>query len=178
MSVDAMNPASRAKAPRRKGGVDPTQLGLFDAPLVSTPKQSPPLQLRSRHTVSAVVASSEIMPTPAPVESPRRPSLSNDAPRMVAIEDMPNYPPELHATVSRMLGDLREDRVLMNYRAIRECFGISRATVARRVKEGLVPGVRMANGRVLDEGSVRRFDRTQLRWLLLAVRFAKNRAKD
>jgi hypothetical protein len=35
--------------------------------------------------------------------------------------------------------------------------------------------VRMANGRVLDDGPVRRFDRTQLRWLLLAVRFAKRR---
>lgn len=94
---------------------------------------------------------------------------------MVTLEDMPDYPLDLQLAVDRMLSDLGAGNNLMTYRAIKDCFGVSRATVARRVKEGLVPGVRMANGRVLDDGPVRRFDRTQLRWLLLAVRFAKRR---
>ena len=98
-----------------------------------------------------------------------------DAPRMVTLKDMPDYPPDLQQSVDCMLADLGAGHNLMTYRAIKDCFGVSRATVARRVKEGLAPGVRMANGRVLDDGPVRRFDRTQLRWLLLAVRFAKRR---
>lgn len=173
--MSALSTAPRAKAPRRKRDVDPSQLGLFDAPPISAPKQSPPLPLVSKHSASAFVAGSDMKTAATPAHNSRRPSASSDAIRMIGIEDMPNYPPELHATVSRILADLREDRVLMNYRAIKECFGISRATVARRVKGGLVPGVRMANGRVLEDGSVRRFDRTQLRWLLLAVRSAGRR---
>ncbi|MBI3438924.1 MAG: hypothetical protein HY054_09825 [Proteobacteria bacterium] len=105
----------------------------------------------------------------------RRHSGDLDAPHMLTIADMPVYPDELHVIVAAMLAQLRPDRVLLTYRAIDACFGVSRATVARRVKEGLVPGVRMANGRVLDDGPVRRFDRIQLHWLLLAVRFGKRR---
>jgi hypothetical protein len=89
--------------------------------------------------------------------------------KLLTMADMPEYPQEIQDAVDRMLTDLKTEHLLMTYRAIKACFGISRATVARRVKEGLVPGVRMLNGRVLEDGAVRRFDRTQLRWLLLAV---------
>lgn len=157
-----------AAPPRRKArakAVDASQLGLFDAPAATAPNkgQAPPSADREQKAVVAV----------AP--SPRRASRAGrlDLCRTVTVEDMPDYPVELHKAVDRMLADLRTDRVLLTYRAIKECFGISRATVARRVKEGLVPGVRMAKGRVLDDGPVRRFDRMQLRWLLLAVRFAR-----
>lgn len=157
MSVNT-NASSSSRKTRKARPIDPAQLGLFDQPMMSPPKEPPP---------SAIV-------TPAPTRSPSRTGRL-DAPRIVTIEDMPDYPPELQQSVDRMLVDLGSGHNLMTYRAIKECFGVSRATVARRVKEGLVPGVRIANGRVLDDGPVRRFDRTQLRWLLLAVRFAKRR---
>lgn len=95
------------------------------------------------------------------------------APRIVGVGDMPFYPPELHEIIDTMLADLPGEVVLLTYRAIEKHFGVSRATVARRLKDGLVPGVRIVDGHVLDDGAVRRFDRTQLRWLLLSVRFAK-----
>ncbi|MFZ2028818.1 MAG: hypothetical protein WAU68_00800 [Vitreimonas sp.] len=102
----------------------------------------------------------------APLERPRA--------RMITVADMPHYAPELHAIIDAVLASLSRDRALLTYRAIQQSFGISRATVARRVKEGLVPGIRVLDGRVLDDGSVRRFDRTQLHWLLLAVRYGRN----
>jgi hypothetical protein len=89
---------------------------------------------------------------------------------------MPSYAPELHEGVDRCLSGIPADRVLFTYRAISDCFGISRATVTRRVRDGLVPGIRMVDGRVIEDGTVRRFDRVQLRWLLLAVRFHRGRA--
>lgn len=92
---------------------------------------------------------------------------------MVTVADMPHYAPELHVIIDGVLASIPADRALFTYRAIRECFGVSRATVARRVKDGAVPGVRMRDGRVLDDGAVRRFDRTQLHWLLLAVRYGR-----
>lgn len=158
MSVNTNPPTSSRKA-RKTRAIDPAQLGLFDQPMMAPPREPPP---------AAVVA--QASPT-------RRQSRAGrlDAPRMVTVDDMPDYPPDLQKAVDRMLVDLGSGHNLMTYRAIKECFGISRATVARRVKEGLVPGVRIACGRVLDDGPVRRFDRTQLRWLLLAVRFAKRR---
>lgn len=170
MSVDTTSPRSAGKTGRKARSDDPAQLGLFDAPTVAEPRET---------KMSSVVGAD---PTPAPLgpaKTPPPPSRKSragrlDAPRMVTVDDMPDYPPELHQTVDRMLADLGSE-YLMTYRAIKASFGISRATVARRVKDGLVPGVRMANGRVLDDGPVRRFDRTQVRWLLLAVRFAKRR---
>ncbi|MES1199879.1 MAG: hypothetical protein ABUS57_00305 [Pseudomonadota bacterium] len=90
--------------------------------------------------------------------------------RTVTLADMPTYPPALVDAVDRIVAELGANRMLFTYRTIEQCFGISRATVSRRLKDGLVPGARIANGRVMEEGSVRRFDRTQLRWLLLAVR--------
>lgn len=33
-----------------------------------------------------------------------------------------------------------------------------------------MPGIRVVEGRVQEDGAVRRFDRIQLRWLLLAIR--------
>jgi hypothetical protein len=158
MSVNT-NASSSSRKARKARTIDPAQLGLFDAPMITPPPERHP---------SVIVA---------PAAPSRRPSRAGrlDAPRMVTVDDIPKYPPELQQSVDRMLVDLGSGHNLMTYRAIKECFGISRATVARRVKEGLVPGVRIANGRVLDDGPIRRFDRTQIRWLLLAVRFAKRR---
>jgi hypothetical protein len=96
---------------------------------------------------------------------------ANKEVRLISLTDMPDYPIDLHAVVDSMLAELRDEPVLMTYRDIHNRLGVSRATIARRVKAGLVPGVRIKDGRVLEDGPVRRFDRTQVRWLLLAVRF-------
>jgi hypothetical protein len=82
-----------------------------------------------------------------------------DPARTITLADMPDYPPTLVEAVDRILADIGAGRMLFTYRAIEQSFGISRATVSRRVKDGLVPGVRIANGRVMEEGPVRRFDR-------------------
>ena len=90
---------------------------------------------------------------------------------------MPAYPPALVAAVEQSLLDLPAARVWLTYRDIQDHFGVSRATVARRVKDGLVPRVRLQEGRVLDEGSVRRFDRGQVRWILLAVQGRRSKSE-
>ena len=89
---------------------------------------------------------------------------------VVRERDLPAYPRELIELVDRSLDALARERVWFTYNDIKACFGVSRATVARRVKDRLVPGVRLVDGRVQEDGAVRRFDRTQLRWLLMAVR--------
>lgn len=163
---------ARSRAPKRKKAKqeDSSQLGLFDvgldppvAPSEATPARGP-AKTAAIATAPRSVAPSSPPPKRAPVE-----------PRLLTIDDMPDYPPELHEAVDKMLAELKSEHMLMTYRAIKECFGISRATVARRVKEGLVPGARFLNGRVLEEGPVRRFDRTQVRWLLLAIRSSRSR---
>lgn len=85
------------------------------------------------------------------------------------VDDMPDYPSSLKENVAGLVEQLPIERRLFTYRDIQTFFGVSRATVGRRLKDGVVPGVRMAEGRVLGDGSVRRFDREQLKWLLLAV---------
>lgn len=111
-----------------------------------------------------------------PKKPHRRPSAAGAEASVstVSVETMPTYPAEHHRTVERSLADLPPDKVWFTYRDIKRHFGVSRATVARRVKDGLVPGIRRQRDRVLDDGAVRRFDRVQLHWLLLAVRFARN----
>lgn len=88
----------------------------------------------------------------------------------LTLDDMPSYPIDLIASTKRSIKEIATDRVLLTYKEIDAFFGISRATVARRLKDGLVPGIRLRHGRVLEDGSVRRLDRTQLLYLLLAVR--------
>ena len=72
--------------------------------------------------------------------------------------------------IDRAMEELPPERVWLTYRDIERAFGVSRATVARRMKGGLVPGVVMENGRVVQEGAVRRFSRHQVRAILLSVR--------
>lgn len=90
-------------------------------------------------------------------------------------DDMPNYPSDLVAQVDQEIAAIPTDRVLLTYKEIWDYFGVSRATVVRRMKDRLVPGIRMSNGRVLDDGPVRRLSRLQVRWLLLAVRRRRER---
>lgn len=90
--------------------------------------------------------------------------------RVVSLVDLPEYPQLDQDLVDQTIAALPAGKMWFTYQAIRECFGVSRATVARRVKKGLVPGIRFSGNSVVEDGSVRRFDRTQLRWLLLSVR--------
>ncbi len=89
---------------------------------------------------------------------------------MLTVEDMPTYQTELIIAAKRSIKEISTDRVLLAHKEIDSIFGISRATVARRLKDGLVPGIRIRHGRVLEDGPVRRLDRTQVLYLLLAVR--------
>lgn len=96
--------------------------------------------------------------------------------RVTSVADMPVYSDFDRQAVERSLATLPATKVWFTYAAVRDSFGISRATVARRVKEGLVPGIRFRGENVLEDGAVRRFDRAQLLWLLLAVRTGRARS--
>lgn len=87
---------------------------------------------------------------------------------------MPVYSPEEIAAVDRVLAEIKSDRLFLGYRDVQELFGVSKATVNRRMKDGLVPGVTIQEGVVSRDGGVRRFSREQVKWLLLAVRSTGN----
>ncbi len=93
--------------------------------------------------------------------------------RTISVEDMPSYSDLDHEMVQMSLETLPAERVWFTYSAVQQCFGVSRATIARRMKEGLIPGIRFLGANVLEDGPVRRFNRIQLHWLLLAVRAPK-----
>lgn len=90
--------------------------------------------------------------------------------RVLCVDDMPVYSNEAHESVAAALEALPQAQLWFTYKDIQFFFGVSRATVARRLREGLVPGVRMAGASVVEDAAVRRFDRDQLKWLLLALR--------
>jgi hypothetical protein len=98
--------------------------------------------------------------------------------RFVVTDDLPKYRYELVQLVETSMREIPGDIVWFTYKDIQRYFGISKATIARRLQEGLVPGVRIVGSQVQADGNVRRFDRTQLRWLLLAVRFGKTLAPN
>lgn len=124
------------------------------------------------------------LPAPPESRSPRRSQgesrdeaqLRNA--RVLTVEDMPAYPPDLVAAAKRSIKEVSSPRVLLTYKEIDGYFGISRATVARRLKDGLVPGIRILHGRVLEDGPVRRLDREQVLYLLLAVRGRRSHARS
>lgn len=89
---------------------------------------------------------------------------------MIRMADMPAYSQEEVAAVEHVIASIRTDRQLLGYKDLKAYFGVSKATANRRMKDGLVPGVRILDGRVLRDGGVRRLSREQVRWLLLAVR--------
>lgn len=137
----------------RKPRHDPSQLGLFDAasrvepPAVALPSaQATPMRRAARRAAKEPVVIT------------------------LTSEDMPDYSPDLVTQIDQEIATIPTDRVLLTYKEIWDYFGVSRATVVRRMKDRLIPGIRMSDGRVLDDGPVRRLSRVQVRWLLLAVR--------
>jgi len=89
---------------------------------------------------------------------------------IVAEGDLPDYSDTEKAIVDCTLEALPQTKAWFTYADIRQAFTISRATVVRRVKSGVVPGIRFAGDRVLEDGSIRRFTREQVRYLLLSIR--------
>ena len=122
----------------------------------------------TRSASTSVAVSSPSAPPPR-VTKPAAARVLRET-RIVSLADLPDYPPLDQELVDRSIAALPPNRIWFTYAAVRECFGVSRATVARKVKKGLVPGIRFRGASVLEDGPVRRFDRNQLRWLLLALR--------
>lgn len=89
---------------------------------------------------------------------------------VTTLESMPVYSDLDHDAVRATLELLPADRLWFTYASIQRSFGVSRATAARRMKEKMIPGIQFCGDRVAEEGAIRRFSRTQLYWLLLAVK--------
>jgi|CXWL01.1.fsa_nt_gi hypothetical protein len=135
-----------------------TQLSLFDA---DTERSAPQR-----------IESPPIKPPPTPPPGAAKASAKRviDEGRVLTIEDMPVYSDEAIASAITALKQLPHAQLWFTYKDVQFFFGVSRATVARRLREGLVPGITMAGENVVEDGPVRRFDREQLKWLLLALR--------
>lgn len=151
---------------------DTAQLGLFDTgafegPGEAAPSAPPAQSMRAaenpvlRFSLRSV---KRVSRTPPPKSA---------RPRLITDKDLPSYPEQEVAAVERLVTGIKSDRALLGYHDVWTHFGVSKATANRRMKDGLVPGVRIANGVVMRDGGVRRFSREQVKWLVLAVRFGK-----
>ena len=153
-----------------------SQLDLFAA---ARPASSPAAPIGS--PAPSLKQPCEIVVDRVPLSSPKvagretEPAKTKSDIRVTSVADMPVYSDFDRQAVERSLATLPATKVWFTYAAVRDSFGISRATIARRVKEGLVPGIRFRGTNVLEDGAVRRFDRAQLLWLLLAVRSRRAR---
>lgn len=157
--TDQLNVSRTAKRTLRH---PPGQLSLFDAEPPTSIVISQPIE---RPSVAAIARTKSAKPFVA-----RR-----DRTRVVTIDDLPDYPAEAVNAARNSLAQLPAGQLWFTYKDLKFYFGVSRATVARRLREGLVPGVRMIGASVVEDAAVRRFDREQLLWLLLAVRHRKRR---
>ncbi len=179
-------PSATATTVTKRSKLQPRELGQFDlfarlahssvemAPVNSTDTpaliaydvmQSDPIQ--SSVAMRDVAVGVEILPSKVTPRQGRRKTIKI---HVVTESDLPSYSDDEKAIVDRTLEALPQSKAWFTYVDIRQAFTISRATVVRRVKSGVVPGIRFADDRVLEDGSVRRFTRDQVRYLLLAIR--------
>jgi hypothetical protein len=148
------------------------QLGLFDdAPPFVTPFASPSTKVRPITSGVQPVVRLSLGPKLAARPRPRQPPS-----RLLTDRDMPSYSQEQIAEVDCIIAEVKSDRLLLGYKDIQNLFGVSKATANRRMKDGLVPGVKIQDGIVSRDGGVRRFSREQVKWLLLAVRSSHRRS--
>ena len=147
---------------------DPRQLSMFDAEAAANDRVE-------TASVTEAAQADQVARRPANASKRVRPPLAPPQVRVIAIDDMPSYTNELVEQVGRSVAALPPEKLWFTYHDIRRSFGVSRATVARRMKQGLVPGLRFQDGQMLEDGAVRRLDREQLRWLLLAVQRGRDR---
>jgi len=141
------------------------QLGLFDDVVIATPPAPAKRSVPSIITPTQQVVRLNLGPKLA-----ARPRRQSPPSRLITDRDMPGYSHEEIAGVDRILAGMKSDRLFLGYKDIHDLFGVSKATVNRRMKEGLVPGVTIQGGVVSRDGGIRRFSREQVKWLLLAVR--------
>lgn len=149
------------------------QLGLFEyiAPAEASPVQ--PARAPPASAIAPVGPGVIRLNIQSPKRRARPAMEKSSASRLITPAEMPDYPPSEIAAVERSIAAIPTDRALLGYKEVQSYFGVSKATANRRMKEGVVPGVRMANGVVIRDGGVRRLSREQVKWLLLAVRFAR-----
>lgn len=165
-AIVAVSPAKRPRGARGARDADKThagskQLSLFDMEVAEA--IAAPVEVEATSPVKPVAAKPALKRAGARMTD-ERPS------HVLCLDDMPVYSDEAHESVAAALEALPQAQVWFTYKDIQSLFGVSRATVARRLREGLVPGVRMAGSSVMEDAAVRRFDRSQLKWLLLALR--------
>lgn len=146
---------------------DTLQLSIFDPETVEHDRIADP----SQHEVARERIASKGSNALTHMRQPVAPV------RVITTEDLPDYSTEVIKQVDRSIAALPPEKLWFTYQDIRRCFGVSRATVARRLKDGVVPGVRFQQGRMIEGGAVRRLDREQLRWLLLAVQGGPQRTQ-
>lgn len=164
-AIVALSPAKRPTGARARDG-DKThagskQLSLFDVEIAEA--IAAPVEVKATAPVKPVATKPALSRVGARVTD-ERPS------HVLCVDDMPAYSDEAQRSVAAALEALPQAQLWFTYKDIQFFFGVSRATVARRLREGLVPGVRMAGSSVMEDAAVRRFDRSQLKWLLLALR--------
>jgi hypothetical protein len=171
--------STTARARTAKDNAMLAQLCLFDVETESETAAT----ARSTKSPPRAVSPADAPPANA---SPRRkrasaqpvrvsPKTCHPVSRVLTPDDMPRYPVEAIERATRALQQLPSSQLWFTYKDVRFYFGVSRATVARRLREGLVPGVTMAGASVVEDAPLRRFDREQLRWLLLAIRHRHRR---
>ncbi|MFZ4604060.1 MAG: hypothetical protein ACOYM8_16565 [Caulobacterales bacterium] len=107
---------------------------------------------------------------PRPRGKPKTPKPKIRHDHVVDVADIPPFSSEAVAFAEEALANAPPGKALFTYADIATYFSISRATVIRRQRSGLIPGVRFIGSRVLDEGHVRRLTREQVRYLLMASR--------
>ncbi len=146
---------------------DARQLSMFDLETVANDRIDDPPQ----HEVARKEVASKRSKASTHVRQPVAPV------RVITTDGLPHYCTEVVEQVDRSIAALPTEKLWFTYHDIRRCFGVSRATVARRMKDGVVPGVRFQLGRMIEDGAVRRLDREQLRWLLQAVRSGPQRVQ-
>jgi hypothetical protein len=117
----------------------------------------------------AAVADVQIQPRQAPQPVKRARSEPTNF-HLVQHAELPSYTPADIESVDQILAAWPDTKALFTYAEVRQSFGVSRATAARKIKAGLIPGIAFAGERVLADGPVRRLTRDQVKHLLLAVR--------
>ncbi len=146
------------------------------SPSIVEPRRSPSPSLDFHPTPPAQERAADACAPSSPECVPRKriappPLRSKEAElRIVREADLPNYAVEDIRTVEQVLSAWPTTKALFTYVEIRQSFGVSRATVARKLKGGLIPGIAFAGERVMADGPVRRFTRDQVKFLLLCVR--------
>lgn len=143
-------------------------------PSIEVPQRSmsPPLDFQPELKARGVGAKADAPfgLTRIPRERMAPPRFRDAALRIVREADIPSYAAEDVQTVEQVLAAWPATKALFTYSEIRQSFGVSRATVARKLKRGLIPGIAFAGDRVIADGPVRRFTRAQVKFLLLCVR--------